>query len=115
MGTLPSQVGPAPRLANIGPAPEPAKHARRKWLQWGIAAGVALALIAGGLFWRSRLQNAITYETVPVEQGAVQAKVTATGNLNAVVEVLVSSQVSGNIKALYANWNSHVRKGSWWR
>ena len=33
------------------------------------------------------------------------------GNLNAVVEVLVSSQVSGNIKALYADWNNKVKKG----
>ena len=36
---------------------------------------------------------------------------TATGSLNAVVNVLVSSQVSGNIKALYADWNSQVKKG----
>jgi HlyD family secretion protein len=57
------------------------------------------------------LQNAITYQTVPVERGSVQARITATGNLNAVVDVLVSSQVSGNIKALYADWNSKVEKG----
>ena len=65
----------------------------------------------GGLLWRAHLQNAITYETVPVERGSIQARVTATGNLNAVVDVLVSSQVSGNIKALYADWNSKVKKG----
>lgn len=111
MGTVPSQVGPGPRLASVSPAPEPAQHMHSKWLRWGIGAGLALALAAAGLFWRSRLQNAITYETVPAERGTVQAKVTATGNLNAVVEVLVSSQVSGNIKALYADWNSHVKKG----
>lgn len=111
MGTQPSKVGPGPRLANVVPVPEPAQHMRFRWLRWGIAAGVALALIAAALLWRSYSQNAIIYETVPVERGAVQAKVTATGNLNAVVEVLVSSQVSGNIKALYADWNSHVHKG----
>lgn len=76
-----------------------------------MVAGAALALVIGGLYWRSSAQNAVTFETVPVEQGSVQARVTATGNLNAVVEVLVSSQVSGNIKALYADWNSHVKKG----
>jgi len=63
------------------------------------------------MFWRAHLQNAITYETVPVERGSIQARVTATGNLNAVVDVLVSSQVSGNIEALYADWNSKVKKG----
>ncbi|HMD06735.1 MAG TPA: efflux RND transporter periplasmic adaptor subunit [Candidatus Acidoferrum sp.] len=57
------------------------------------------------------MQNAIRYDTVAIERGSIQAKVTATGTLNAVVDVLVSSQVSGNIKALYADWNSKVKKG----
>ena len=43
--------------------------------------------------------------------GTIQASVTATGTLNAVVDVLVGSQVSGNIKALYADWNTKVTKG----
>ena len=55
--------------------------------------------------------NAIDYETVPVERGSVQASVTATGTLNAVVDVQVGSQVSGNIKALYADFNTKVTKG----
>jgi multidrug efflux pump subunit AcrA (membrane-fusion protein) len=53
-----------------------------------------------------------TYDTVRVDRGAIQTNVTATGNLNAVVDVLVSSQVSGSIKALYADWNSKVKKAS---
>jgi multidrug efflux pump subunit AcrA (membrane-fusion protein) len=60
--------------------------------------------------WRSHLQNTIIFETLPVERGAIQAKVTATGNLNAVADVLVSSQVSGNIQALSPHWNSKVKK-----
>jgi HlyD family secretion protein len=76
-----------------------------------VVAGVALAFVAAGAVWRAHLRNAITYDTVPVERGSIQARVTATGNLNAVVDVLVSSQVSGNIKALYADWNSKVKKG----
>lgn len=46
-----------------------------------------------------------------MERGSIQAKITSTGNLNAVVDVFVSSQVSGNIKALYVDWNSKVKKG----
>jgi len=41
----------------------------------------------------------------------VQANISATGNCNAVVTVLVGSQVSGNIKALYADFNTKVKKG----
>jgi len=111
VASVPSHVAPVPRLVNAGPTPMPARGARSRWLRRGIVAAVVLALVAGGIFWRARLQQSVKYETVPVEWGDVQAKVTATGNLNAVVDVLVSSQVSGNIKALYADWNSRVKKG----
>jgi HlyD family secretion protein len=84
---------------------------RPKWLRWGIGAGLVVVGLVATLCWRNTQQNAITFETVSLEQGTVQARVTATGSLNAVKEVLVSSQVSGNIKALYADWNSNVRKG----
>lgn len=111
MATAPNPVEPIPiRLSQVK-APVPAKTHRSKWSKWAIAAGVVLALAAGAAVWRAQLDGAITYDTVPVERGSIQAKVTATGTLNAMVDVLVSSQVSGNIKALYADWNSKVKKG----
>jgi len=87
------------------------KRLRPKWIKWVVLAAAAVLAAGGGLIWRAHLQKAISYETVSVERGSVQSKVTATGTLNAVVDVLVSSQVSGNIKALYADWNSKVKKG----
>ena len=111
MGAIPSKVVPVPELVESGPASKPAPRQPSRWLRWGMIAGVACVLAAAGLYWRSHRQNSIVYETVAVERGSLQAKVTATGNLNAVVEVMVSSQVSGNIKALYADWNSRVKKG----
>lgn len=111
MATAPTQIGSLPVRPAIVSGPHPAKRSRSRWIGWAIAAGLALALAVVGILWRAHLQNAIAYETVPVERGSIQAKVTATGNLNAVVDVLVSSQVSGNIKALYADWNSKVKKG----
>lgn len=111
MGAAPSHFRPVSPLTEVKPAPAPTRRKLTKQLQWGIAAGLLLTLTLGIYYWRNHLQNSVTFETVPVEQGSVQARVTATGNLNAVVEVLVSSQVSGNIKALYADWNSRVRKG----
>ncbi len=73
--------------------------------------GAVIALAVGAELWRMHLANAIGYDTVPVERGTVQASVTASGTLNAVVDVQVGSQVSGNIKALYADYNTKVTKG----
>lgn len=108
MSAAPSHIGAQP-----SPVPRSLPHTskRSRWLRWLTAAGILTGLLAAGLYWRSHARNSVAFETVPVEIGSVQAKVTATGNLNAVVEVLVSSQVSGNIKALYADWNSRVTKG----
>jgi HlyD family secretion protein len=111
MATVPAHIAATPNRPRIVDAPQPARYSRSKWRRWGVVAALALAVVIAGLVWRARLQNAVTYETVSVEQGPIQARVTATGNLNAVVDVLVSSQVSGNIEALYADWNSKVKKG----
>jgi len=61
--------------------------------------------------WRAHSKNAIRYDTVAAERGLIQASVTATGTVNAVVDVQVGDQVSGNIKALYADFNTKVTKG----
>ena len=98
----PPIIVPSPPLGPIGV---------QKWPRWLLAAGLLLALGAGLIVWRAHVGAAISYETVPVERGPIQASVTATGTLNAVVSVQVGSQVSGNIKALYADYNTKVTKG----
>ncbi len=84
---------------------------RRRWTTWAVIAAVAIAALVGVELWRMHAANAIGYDTVPVERGPIQSSVTATGTLNAVVDVQVGSQVSGNIKALYADFNTKVTKG----
>jgi HlyD family secretion protein len=111
MATLLNKVETVPARPSIVTVPHHVKSPRLGWLRWGALVGLVLALSVAGVLWRAHLQDVIMYETVAVERGSVQAKVTATGNLNAVVNVLVSSQVSGNIKDLYADWNSKVKKG----
>ena len=49
--------------------------------------------------------------TATVARGSVIQAVEATGTLEAVTTVDVGTQVSGTIKALYADYNSQVRKG----
>ena len=96
----------------VSPSPSPIRvHRRYNWTRWALAIGLIVALAVIGELWRMHSQNAIIYETVPVERGLVQASVTATGAVNAVVDVQVGSQVSGNIKALYADFNTKVTKG----
>jgi HlyD family secretion protein len=65
---------------------------------------------AGYLVATSRAQSA-KYRTAKAERGAIVASVSATGNLNAVTTVQVGSQVSGQIKELFADFNSPVKKG----
>ena len=50
------------------------------------------------------------YITAPVQRGNVTQVVSATGTLQAVVTVLVGSQVSGTIARLNADFNSKVKK-----
>jgi HlyD family secretion protein len=97
-------------LPVMAPAPmaRPHRHFKRKWIFW---VCLALLLAAVGWYWRTYSQNKVSFETVLLERGPLQSNITATGTLNPVVNVQVSSQVSGNIKALYADFNTRVRKG----
>ena len=76
---------------------------------------VAVVVVVGGLaIWRMREAKAkgeLHYETARVDRGKIAAKVTASGSLSAIVTVQVGSQVSGRIAALYADFNSTVKKG----
>ncbi|MGA9997612.1 MAG: efflux RND transporter periplasmic adaptor subunit [Pyrinomonadaceae bacterium] len=76
-----------------------------------IAVGaIALLALAGFLLWGDRA-SAAEYMTAKVERGNLRNSVTATGTLQAVTTVQVGSQASGTISALYADFNSQVKKG----
>ena len=70
-----------------------------------------LALIAMALTGCKPSGNPARYEAAPVSRGSVVAHVTASGTLSAVVSVDVGSQVSGKVSALFADFNSPVKKG----
>lgn len=97
---------------NTGQAGDPVRQAPSGWrkLRW-ILAGAFLVLIAIMASVHSRNRRAPEYSTVRVDRGDIDSTVTTTGNLNAVITVQVGSQVSGNIIALYADFNTKVKKG----
>lgn len=53
------------------------------------------------------------YSTVKVTRGNIIQTITATGNLQTTSQVTISSQVSGNVIAINADFNDHVTKGQW--
>ena len=75
----------------------------------GVAA-VAVVAMAALYFWGTGT-SAPQYMTAKVERGNLRNTVTATGTLQAVTTVQVGSQASGTISALYADFNSVVKKG----
>lgn len=75
---------------------------------------VLLLLVAGGgyAYWRhGQGAGDGQYVTEAVERGAIASTVTATGTVNPVTTVQVGTYVSGPIQALYADFNSAVKKG----
>ena len=75
---------------------------------------ILLLLGVGAFYFRGCVERNGSnqrYRMVKVERGDITSSVTATGTINPVVTVLVGSQVSGTIKALYADFNSRVKEG----
>jgi HlyD family secretion protein len=75
---------------------------------------VAILVLAGtGYgFWRwGNSPKESPYVTMPVQRGNVTQVVSSTGTLQAVITVLVGSQVSGTIDKLFADFNSKVKAG----
>ncbi|HEY0836535.1 MAG TPA: efflux RND transporter periplasmic adaptor subunit, partial [Azospirillum sp.] len=71
---------------------------------------LSAAAVAGYLYL-DRTEAAPAYRTARVERGPLVSAITATGTLNAVVTVEVSSQLSGQIARLHADFNSAVKVG----
>jgi len=75
---------------------------------------IVLGVVAGsvGAYYKYRTPaEGVKISKLAVARGDVIESVGATGTLQAVKTVQVGSQVSGNIKALYADFNTIVKKG----
>src|SRR5229473_1411565 len=78
---------------------------------WVVGATVVVLGIGGAYYLARAKSDVPKYRATPVDSGTVVSTVTATGTLSAVTTVAVGSQVSGIISRLYADFNSHVKKG----
>jgi HlyD family secretion protein len=75
-----------------------------------VLAVLSLGGYVGFQKWNDR-QPQVTYKTTPVTRGTLVSTVTATGNLEPLVKVLVGSQVSGTVTRWYADFNQRVEQG----
>lgn len=87
-----------------------ANNNRSRKLTWILLLTVLIVALGGG-FWYFVRQGSpdAQYETAAVARGDLVQVVTATGQLNPVVNVQVGSQISGIVKKLYVDYNSIVK------
>src|SRR3989440_12887888 len=79
-----------------------------------VSVVIVAALVGAGVWAYLYTQSggsAPKYRLARVERGPLTAAVSASGTLNAVITVQVGSQVSGQIKELFVDFNSLVKKG----
>jgi HlyD family secretion protein len=103
----PAQPTPFSDVRELEPSASEPTPSRRKWV---VGAGVAVVAIIIAAFLM-RPAGHTQYLSSPVLRGEIRDAVDATGTVNAVVTVLVGSQVSGTIASLAADFNSRVHRG----
>lgn len=77
----------------------------------GLVILFPLAALAVWKFGVNNKKETVSVQTERVQTGSIATKVTATGTLQPVDTVAVGTQVSGTIAAVYADFNSAVKKG----
>ncbi len=79
-------------------------------MKWLVILLIAAAALGGGAwYYKSNRGSATEYQTTTATRGDLTQVVTATGQLNPVVNVEVGSQISGIIKRLLVDYNSVVK------
>ncbi len=78
-----------------------------------LLAALLIALLGAAFYWWQQRSTAAArpqFRSAPIERGGLTSSVSASGTLNAVLSVSVSSQVSGQIKEVLTDFNAEVRK-----
>lgn len=69
------------------------------------------AAAGAGYYYFAVAGKKVEYVTAKTDKGDIESVVSATGNCNAVINVQVGAQVSGNIVDLHADFNTKVKQG----
>ena len=86
------------------------KH-RRRWLWYGL---LALVVVAAGLVfyqWYAGSAPKVTYTTQPATLSDLTVEVAATGTLQPLTQVDISSELSGVVRSVAVDENQQVRQG----
>ncbi|MFD0666628.1 efflux RND transporter periplasmic adaptor subunit [Ramlibacter sp. MAHUQ-53] len=81
------------------------------WKSWSAVAVAVLAVAGGAWWWSAGRAPDVSYRTARLERGPLQSTVSASGAVNPVTQVSVGTQVSGQIKELYVDFNAEVKAG----
>ncbi len=87
--------------------------ASRPFRKWAIITLVVAMAVGAFLFYRAKNGNGEEgpqYVTSTVERGGISLEVTATGNLAPINEVIIGSELSGTVEAVYVDTNDTVKK-----
>ena len=82
---------------------------RKRLIATGAVALLVLAAL--GAWWARSADSDLQFRTALVERGRVEAVVAASGTVTPVTQVQVGSQVSGQIKELFVDFNTEVKQG----
>src|SRR6516162_5179462 len=80
-------------------------------MRFAVVAALFCPLILGLGYTYSEQSSAPTFLTAPVERGSIATLVRASGTVEAVVSVDVSSQLSGRIAEVFVNFNDTIKAG----
>ncbi len=88
-----------------------AKPRRGRWLKWAALALVFAGAAYGYSFWSANSVVKVTYTSAPAALADLVVEVSATGTLQPVTKVDVSSEQSGVVRAVNFAENQRVKKG----
>ena len=84
---------------------------RRRGLWYGLLALVLLAAAAAGYQWYTAAAPKISYTTAPATLADLTVEVAATGTLQPLTQVDISSELSGVVRSVAVDENQQVRQG----